>query len=159
MVVNSLNIAPGENITKSRLRLWIQMLRVSRAIEGEIRDRLRREFNETLPRFDVMAALYRKPEGMMMSQLSRFLMVSNGNVTGIVDRLVKDGLALRSQRDGDRRSWFICLTKTGTKNFAKMATAHEKWISQLLQSCDGDEVAALQAGLSRLSKDWQVNHE
>ncbi|MCF6321743.1 MAG: MarR family transcriptional regulator [Rhizobiaceae bacterium] len=159
MVVNLLNKEPEENASKSHLRLWIQLLRVSRSIEAEIRDRLRREFNETLPRFDVMAALYRKPEGMMMSELSRFLMVSNGNVTGIVDRLVKDGLALRSQRDGNRRSWFICLTKTGTQNFEKMALAHENWISQLLQSCDGDEIEILRAGLSRLNKDWQGNHE
>ncbi|RWP88564.1 MAG: enoyl-CoA hydratase family protein [Mesorhizobium sp.] len=79
---------------KDRLRLWIRLLRASRTIEAELRERLKKEFNTTLPRFDVMAALYRAPEGMLMSDLSRFLLVSNGNVTGIVDRLVSEGLVV-----------------------------------------------------------------
>jgi len=141
--------------SKSRLRLWINLLRASRFIEAEIRDRLRREFDVTLPRFDVMAALYRQPDGMMMSQLSRYLMVSNGNVTGIVDRLVKDGLVLRSQRDGDRRTWIICLTINGTKSFETMAAAHEQWVNELLQDFTGEEADELQLTLARLSSDWE----
>ena len=90
--------------SKERLRLWIRMLRASRSIEAELRERLRQEFDTTLPRFDVMAALYRAPEGMLMSGLSRFLLVSNGNVTGIVDRLVSEGLVTRARRNGDRRT-------------------------------------------------------
>ena len=86
-----------ESDSKSRLRLWIRLLRASRLIESVARERLKAQFNATLPRFDVMAALYRKPDGMLMSEISRFLMVSNGNVTGIVDRLVADGfVAARS---------------------------------------------------------------
>ena len=81
--------------SKEKLRLWIRLLRTSRIIEGELRDRLSQEFDTTLPRFDVMAALYRTPDGMLMSDLSRFLLVSNGNVTGIVDRLVSEGLVQR----------------------------------------------------------------
>ena len=137
---------------KSRLRLWISLLRTSRAIETEIRERLRSQFNETLPRFDVMAALYRQPDGMMMSQLSRFLMVSNGNVTGIVDRLVKDHLVVRSQRDGDRRSWIISLTKSGTKSFTAMAAAHENWIAELLQGFDENEMEIVQSCLMKLDQ-------
>src|SRR6476646_3051262 len=77
--------APGiSRDSKERLRLWIRLLRASRTIEAELRDRLKKDFDTTLPRFDVMAALYRSPEGMLMSDLSRFLLVSNGNVTGIV---------------------------------------------------------------------------
>src|ERR1700722_13606979 len=83
---------------KDRLRLWVRLLRASRTIESELRERLRQEFNTTLPRFDVMAALYRAPEGMLMSDLSRFLLVSNGNVTGIIDRLAAEGLG-RSEED------------------------------------------------------------
>ena len=85
--------------SKERLRLWIRMLRASRTIEAELRERLRQEFDTTLPRFDVMAALYRAPEGMLMSSLSRFLLVSNGNVTGIVDRLVSEGLVTRARQE------------------------------------------------------------
>ena len=93
--------------SKERLRLWIRMLRASRSIEAELRERLRQEFDTTLPRFDVMAALYRAPEGMLMSGLSRFLLVSNGNVTGIVDRLVSEGLVTRARRNGDRRTSMV----------------------------------------------------
>src|SRR5690349_24650976 len=75
------------SLSKQRLRLWIRILRAARAIEAEVRDRLRVNFDVTLPQFDVMAALERKPDGMTMTELSRFLMVSNGNVTGIIDRL------------------------------------------------------------------------
>jgi DNA-binding MarR family transcriptional regulator len=145
---------PAKNHTdipdKARLRLWIKLLRTSRAIEAEVRDRLRRQFSVTLARFDIMAALYRKPHGMMMSELSRHLMVSNGNVTGLVDRMIHDGIAIRSQRDGDRRSWFICLTKTGSKNFAEMAKAHEQWIDELLAGVDQQQAWQLHNMLARL---------
>ncbi|TIS81978.1 MAG: MarR family transcriptional regulator, partial [Mesorhizobium sp.] len=88
MVAGPLPVPSGPG--KDRLRLWIRLLRASRTIEAELRERLKKEFDTTLPRFDVMAALYRAPEGMLMSDLSRFLLVSNGNVTGIVDRLVSE---------------------------------------------------------------------
>ncbi|RUW43836.1 MarR family transcriptional regulator, partial [Mesorhizobium sp. M1A.F.Ca.ET.072.01.1.1] len=91
MVAGPTSTGPG----KDRLRLWIRLLRASRTIEAELRERLKKEFDTTLPRFDVMAALYRSPEGMLMSDLSRFLLVSNGNITGIVDRLVSEGLVTR----------------------------------------------------------------
>src|ERR1700684_2593731 len=89
---------PKESDSKARLRLWIRLLRASRLIESVARERLKSQFNATLPRFDVMAALFRQPDGMLMSEISRFLMVSNGNVTGIVDRLVFDGFFVRSLR-------------------------------------------------------------
>ena len=136
------------SVSKARLKLWLQLLRNTRSIESEIRGRLRREFDETLPRFDVMAALYKNPNGIMMSGLSRVLVVSNGNVTGIVERLVKDQLAVRSQRDGDRRTWIICLTAAGVDHFEMMANVHEQWIDELLQNIDPDDVDMLNTQLS-----------
>jgi len=159
MVKPNLEADTNTNVSKMRLRLWITMLQASRPIEAEIRDRLRREYDVTLPQFDVMAALWRKPKGMMMSQLSRYLMVSNGNVTGIVDRLVKDGLVIRSQRDGDRRSWIICLTGTGSANFEEMAKAHERWINELLGGYDLQEAEMISAGLTQLNPKVQVENE
>lgn len=90
----------NEFATKNRLRLWLKLLKLTRQIESELRDNLRVEFETTLPRFDVMAALYRFPKGLLMSELSGALKVSNGNVTGIVDRLVKDALVIRSAVPG-----------------------------------------------------------
>jgi DNA-binding MarR family transcriptional regulator len=141
--------------SKARLRLWIRLLRASRLIEGVARERLKAQFGATLPRFDVMAALYRKPDGMLMSEISRFLMVSNGNVTGIVDRLVGDGLVARSQRNGDRRTSFISLTRKGRAAFAEMAAAHESWVDELLSGVTARDAIELSAKLKSFRSDWE----
>ena len=120
--------APSPAASKARLRLWIRMLRLSRTIESALRENLRAEFAATLPRFDVMAALYRFPDGMILTELSRYLMVSNGNVTGIVNRLENDGLVERTLRDGDRRTSVVRLSERGTRSFESMASAHEAWV-------------------------------
>ena len=119
-------------ISKQRLRLWIRLLRAARTIEAELRERLRKEFAVTLPQFDVMAALARKEGGMSMTELSRMLMVSNGNVTGIIDRLVTEKLVLRQAPASDRRSYIVRLTPKGASQFAVIAKAHESWVDELL---------------------------
>ena len=123
--------------SKDHLRLWLRLLKVNRRIEAELRERLRQTFGTTLPRFDVMSALYRHEAGLKMSQLSRLLMVSNGNVTGIVDRLGEDGLILREAVPGDRRAARVRLTRKGRDAFAVQARAHEGWVSELLGGLDG----------------------
>ena len=134
---------------KSRLRLWIRMLRLTRAIESELRENLRTEFTATLPRFDVMAALYRFPGGMILSQLSRYLMVSNGNVTGIINRLVADGLVERNLRDGDRRTSVVRLSDRGVRNFESMASAHESWVNGFFANLAPGEAERLAAQLKQ----------
>jgi DNA-binding MarR family transcriptional regulator len=124
-------------------------------IEADTRNRLKRQFNATLPRFDVMAALYRKPEGMLMSEISRFLLVSNGNVTGIVDRLASEGFVTRSQRDGDRRTSFVRLTAKGRAAFADMSAAHESWIDRLLGGVTAREADQLSARLRSFRSEWE----
>ena len=140
---------------KEKLRLWIRLLRASRIIEAELRERLVKEFDTTLPRFDVMAALYRTPHGMLMSDLSRFLLVSNGNVTGIVDRLVSEGLLQRSQRNGDRRTSIVQLTRTGRDAFRAMATAHERWVGELLASVTKNDARQLTSMLKAFRSNWE----
>ena len=155
MVSVSLPVRRPDADSKARLRLWIRLLRASRLIEGVARERLKSQFNATLPRFDVMAALYRQPDGMLMSEISRFLMVSNGNVTGIVDRLVSDGFVVRSQRNGDRRTSFISLTRKGGSVFAEMASAHEKWVDELLNGVTARDADQLSAKLKSFGSDWE----
>jgi DNA-binding MarR family transcriptional regulator len=140
---------------KDRLRLWIRLLRASRTIEAELRERLKREFDTTLPRFDVMAALYRVPDGMLMSDLSRFLLVSNGNVTGIVDRLVSEGLVQRARRNGYRRTSIVRLTRAGNELFRTMATAHETWVGELLGDVPGNDTRRLAAMLKGFRSNWE----
>lgn len=104
---------PSQTLSKERLRLWLKLLKASGMIEEEVRRRLRRDFDWTLPRFDVMSALHRHPDGLKMSEISRLLRVSNGNITGIVDKLTDEGLALRVSVAGDRRANLIRLTPKG----------------------------------------------
>ena len=104
---------------KQRLRVWLRLLKIQRLMETEIRERLRVEFATTLPRFDVLAALYREEKGLKMSELSTALMVSNGNVTGIVERLVSDGLVIRVPVSGDRRAMLVRLTERGRAFFCR----------------------------------------
>jgi DNA-binding MarR family transcriptional regulator len=155
MVSAPLSTVAPENGSKERLRLWIRLLRASRIVESELRERLKREFNSTLPRFDVMAALYREPGGMLMTDLSRFLLVSNGNVTGIVDRLVSDGFVVRAQREGDRRTSIVRLTQRGEEEFRRMAAIHEGWIGELLGDVAEDDARRLSAMLKSFRSNWE----
>lgn len=148
-------LEPDADTSKARLRLWIRLYRATRHIETELRERLRREFDVTLPRFDVLAALYRQPDGMLMSELSRTLMVSNGNVTGIVDRLVGEGLIRRSRRNGDRRTSSVRLTPDGFRYFKRIAVVHEGWVDELLGQFSPREVDQL----SELLKPLKPAHE
>ena len=140
--------------SKDRLRLWIRLLRSSRAIENELRERLRRQFDVTLPRFDVLSALHRRQDGMLMSELSRYLMVSNGNVTGIIDRLEADGHVVRSRRDGDRRTSIVRLTDKGRAQFEAMAAVHETWVDELLSDLVPDDVEKLSSVLHDFNLNW-----
>jgi DNA-binding MarR family transcriptional regulator len=132
-----------QSASKQRLRLWLRLLRTGRAVEAELRERLRVAFDTTLPKFDVMAALDRRPAGMTMTELSRFLMVSNGNVTGIIDRLVREEMVLRRPHETDRRAIFVHLTPKGARAFAAMAKAHETWVNELLGHLDVQQIESL----------------
>ncbi|CAM5783152.1 MarR family winged helix-turn-helix transcriptional regulator [Castellaniella caeni] len=113
-------------------RLWLRMLSCCTLIENELRSRLRSEFQTTLPRFDLMSQLTHAPKGLKMSELSRLMMVTNGNITGITDQLEKDGLVERTKDDADRRSSLIRLTPKGRRYHRRMQRAHESWIQSLL---------------------------
>lgn len=121
------------------LRLWLRLLSCTVRIENEIRLRLRREFNTTLPRFDLMAQLERSAGGLRMSELSQRLMVSGGNVTGITDQLEREGFVMRTRQPGDRRAYTVKLTLPGLKRFREMAARHEHWMIELLGGLSHDE--------------------
>jgi DNA-binding MarR family transcriptional regulator len=114
------------------LRLWLRLLTCTLKIEQEVRARLRARFDTTLPRFDLMAQLERHPEGLRMKELSQLLMVTGGNVTGIVEQLIRSGLVARDADSADRRAFRVRLTPAGEKRFGAMARAHEGWIIEIL---------------------------
>ena len=138
--------------TKEVLRLWLRALTLTNTVEQRVRTRLREEFGVTLPRFDVMAALYEAPDGLSMGEISRRLMVSNGNVTGIVERLRREGLVRRRTRPEDRRSQLVRLTDAGRAAFEAMADAHEGWISSMLAGLSEEEVEQLNRLLSKAKR-------
>ena len=114
------------------LKLWLRLLACSTQIEQEVRGRLRQRFGTTLPRFDYLAQLERFPDGLRMSALSRYLMVSGGNVTALTDQLEAEGLVERVADPEDRRSWMLRLTPAGRASFEAMAADHEAWLRELL---------------------------
>ncbi len=138
--------------SRQRLRLWLQMLKATRHVELEVRERLRLDFATTLPRFDVLAVLSRHPEGLRLSDLSKELMVSNGNVTVVVDRLADDGLVERLPVPGDRRAWQVRLTEAGAASIDEMADAHRGWIETMFANLDDAQIAAAIATLTALRK-------
>ena len=131
------------------LRLWLRLLTCTQLIERRVRSRLRGRFGTTLPRFDLMSQLDRRPEGLKMNELSRRMMVTGGNVTGIVDQLVKEGLVERAAH-ADRRAYRVRLTRAGERAFAEMARAHEEWIVEILSGLTRREHAELFALLARV---------
>ena len=132
------------------LKLWLRMLASTTQIEAEIRRRLRERFGISLARFDYMAQLYRYQDGLKMRALSRYLMVTGGNVTGLTDELERDGLVLRAGSPDDGRAWILRLTPKGRASFAAMASEHEQWIRELFGGLDAKTVQQLYSHLGAL---------
>lgn len=134
------------------LRLWLRLLTCTQLIEQQVRSRLREQFETTLPRFDLMAQLERAPDGLKMNELSRRMMVTGGNVTGITDQLEAEGMVQRLPLEGDRRALLIRLTPAGKKAFAEMARVHEGWIVDSLASLSEREVETLHQLLGKVKQ-------
>ena len=123
-------------LPRRRLRTWLRLLRVTRGTESKLREFLRVTHSTTLPRFDVMAALYNSDEPMKMSELSKRLLVSNGNASTVVNRLEKDGVVLRVQEKQDRRVVRVSLTPTGREQFKAQAVGHEAMVNDIFDTLD-----------------------
>jgi DNA-binding MarR family transcriptional regulator len=134
------------------LRLWLRLLSTTTRIEDTIRQRLREQFDITLPRFDLMAQLERAPDGMKMNELSRRMMVTGGNITPVTDQLVKEGLVERMSLPNDRRAWLIRLTPAGRALFKKMAKRHEIWIVAALGGVSPNESKQLHELLGQVKQ-------
>ena len=136
--------------THESLRLWLRLLTCTRLVENHVRKSLAARFKTTLPRFDLMAQLERFPKGLQMGELSRRMLVTGGNVTGIVDQLERSGLIVRTEDPADRRAYLVKLTKEGRRLFAQMAVEHESWIVDLFSGIPKREQRALNESLSHL---------
>jgi DNA-binding MarR family transcriptional regulator len=133
----------------------LRLLSCTTRIEDTIRQRLREQFDTTLPRFDLMAQLEREPQGLTMSEISRRMMVTGGNVTTIVDQLEREQLVIRNPLPGDRRAFRVCLTAAGRKSFDRMASAHEAWVVEFLLPLNERQQAQLHKLLGILKQGTQ----
>jgi DNA-binding MarR family transcriptional regulator len=134
------------------LRLWLRLLTCTQLVEKQLRSRLRERFDTTLPRFDLLAQLERSPDGLKMNELSRRMMVTGGNVTGITDQLVTEGLVDRVDVEGDRRAYRVRLTPKGRKQFHEMAQQHEQWIVDAFSGLSEKDLATLHRLLGKVKE-------
>lgn len=134
------------------LRVWLRMLTCTNLLDHGVRQKLKETADTTLPRFDILAQLERHGEPMSMGDLSRRLMVSNGNVTGLVDRLTREGMVERSPSPADRRIQMVSLTDTGAAFFADIAGDHRKWVGQMMGGLSAEEMSQLYDLLARLKE-------
>jgi DNA-binding MarR family transcriptional regulator len=143
---------------KLELRVWLRLLTCANLIEARVRAGLREDFSITLPRFDVLAQLDRASDGLTMGELSDRLMVSNGNITGLVERLASEGLIARAPSPSDRRRSRVKLTPSGKRVFDAMTPTHERWIDDLFAGLTRAEMAELLALLAKLKHSIQAGH-
>lgn len=132
------------------LKLWLRLLTCTNMVEATLRQRLREHFDSTLPRFDLLAQLDRHPEKLRMGELSSLMMVSGGNVTGLVAQMEKEGLVSRSPMENDRRTFKVGLTQAGKRYFRKMARSHEQWVADMFAGMDHDYQRDLMEALGSL---------
>jgi len=139
------NSEKNEDREKESLRSWLRLLSCESTIEQRLRSVFRQHFDVTLPQFDVLSELEHAAAPLTMSELSHELMVSNGNITGVIDRLVTMGLVQRERPEHDRRIQYIQLTEKGSSEFRRMAELHETWVNHLLADLSLKEMQQLQA--------------
>jgi DNA-binding MarR family transcriptional regulator len=152
---------------RAALRTWLRLLACTNMIEKHVRSQLRQRFRSTLPRFDVLAELdvaeKHLGRGITMSELSHRLMVTNGNVTGLVEQLVKNRLVSRNAAPHDRRSQLVRLTRSGQRAFDRMVPEHRAWVEKIFASLSRRDHAAIYRLLGKLKdaiqRDLQEEHE
>ena len=149
----------SDPLSKRRLKLWLRLLRTTRGAEAALREHLRREHETTLPRFDVMAALHRARGPLTMTELSRMLLVSNGNATAVVDRLEAEGLVRRAASAHDRRAVEVALTAEGAARFEGLAADHEARVNALFAALGPAEIDAMTGALKRLARGGVTGEE
>ncbi|SEK46456.1 DNA-binding transcriptional regulator, MarR family [Bosea lupini] len=147
----------GDQDHRGEVRLWLRLLACSTLIEAELRRQFRENFNFTLPRFDILAQLDREPGGLVQGELSKRLMVSQANVTPIIERLIADGFVTRSPSNLDRRIQIICLTIEGRQKFRRMAKKHNAWLADAMAGFPEEEIEEIGKKLALLKRTLIAN--
>ncbi|MBV8643334.1 MAG: MarR family transcriptional regulator [Candidatus Eremiobacteraeota bacterium] len=128
------------------------MLACTNLVEGRVAGRLRDAFDTTLPRFDFLSQLERHPGGLRMTEISRRMMVTGGNITRIAEQLLNEGLISRCVARDDRRASIVRLTASGRRAFGEMARRHEDWIVETFAGLSEAERTQLFRLLAKLKR-------
>ena len=142
--------AAADLAASPEMRLWLRLSACAALIGARLRSRLRDEFSTTQPRFDLLCLLDRQPEGLTMGELSKRMMVTNGNITGIVERLMKDGLVTRTAASNDRRLQFVRITAEGSTLAQAITAAQRRWLAELTAGMPHGDVVQLMGLLGKL---------
>lgn len=134
------------------VRVWLRLLACTNLIEGAVASGLRDAYDTTLPRFDFLSQLERSSGGLRMTEISRRMMVTGGNITRIADQLAAEGLITRSAAPGDRRASVVKLSAAGRRAFGEMARRHEDWIVAMFAGLSVAERTQLHALLAKLKR-------
>ena len=132
------------------LLAWLYMMRVSNKIHRSSADRLA-EYGLTAAQFDVLAHLSVKG-GISQQALSERLLVTKGNVVGLIDRMERRGLLSRCNHPEDRRLNLLNLTEEGKELAARVVPAHEEFIQQQMQGLSAEEQRTLHVLLRDLDR-------
>lgn len=127
--------------------LWVRLLESHNLMLSEVRRRLAEDC--TMPRFDLLANLERE-DGQTLARLSRSMLVTAGNLTGLVDRAERDGVVERRADPTDRRLSRVYLTPKGRELIKSLMPLHSAHISQLLDGLDSSDRRELRRLLGKL---------
>lgn len=152
-VENNMSNHGGE---PSSLKLWLRLMMCTKHVENELKTRLRMHYDISLARFDYMAQLYRRPEGLKMNELSRYLMVTGGNITGLTDELSREGMVTRQPSPTDRRAWILLLTDKGRETFETIAKQHNLWVTELFSGLEASSINELSSHLKMLRASFEA---
>jgi DNA-binding MarR family transcriptional regulator len=142
----------AEGTRNAETQVWHALLAIHGSVFSRLSRALSREFGITLAKYDVLAQLYRVPEGLTQSDLSRQLKVTGGNVTGLVRRLISDGLISRETSASDRRAFVVQLTGKGRSVYLSARERHDALLAGFFDAVAPDRLTEIRTMLDQLSQ-------
>jgi DNA-binding MarR family transcriptional regulator len=133
--------------TDHRMRAWLAMVGCFTSVERSLRRHFNHVFRSSLPRYDVLMALVHFPDGLTMGQLASKLMVSKGNMTGVVRRLQQNNCVRQASSRHDRRVRVVTLTSKGRTLWEQMHGEYRSVIEDVLSQLSKTESRLLTQSL------------
>lgn len=137
-----------------KTRLMNRMTAISSQLTHELNYRMKQELELSLAKYEVLLAIDRSENGQVtMSNLSRKLLVSNANMTGMTSRLQIDGFVEKKALASDRRIFSVALTETGKRILQNAEIKHRIWVNELTAPLNAEEIGILNALFDKLDQE------